>query len=246
MEPKRNKNGNGGIGNALRGCLRKAGAAAARCARKAGAAVARCARKAYLYVLSLPAPVRLAGITAVGFLLIAAILLPAAIPDHPEAFIFAYGEVDSDLAHRAPTEAPAATPAPTGSLPQSVSDPGDPEPGTEADPGEDPEDDPVPDPASVEFRTVRDGDRDDIVLVIQQRLMELGYMDSDEPTRYFGSLTKHAMKTFQRHNGLGDDGVCGEETYALLMSDEAKRYVMQLGDEGDDVEGVQQLSLIHI
>ena len=77
---------------------------------------------------------------------------------------------------------------------------GEPEAGTEID------------PASVEFHTVRDGDRADIVLVIQQRLMELGYMDSDEPTSYFGSLTKHALKTFQRHHGLGDDGVCGEET----------------------------------
>ena len=50
-----------------------------------------------------------------------------------------------------------------------------------------------------------------MITTIQSRLMELGYMDSDEPTEHFGPLTQSALKNFQRHNGLGDDGICGQE-----------------------------------
>ncbi|MEA4869704.1 MAG: peptidoglycan-binding protein [Christensenella sp.] len=84
------------------------------------------------------------------------------------------------------------------------------------------------------------GDDGEIISTIQTRLMELGYMDSDEPTQHFGPLTQSALKAFQRHNGLGDDGILGQATYTALMNAEAKVYVMQLGDSGPDVEGVQQ------
>lgn len=72
--------------------------------------------------------------------------------------------------------------------------------------------------------------------------MELGYMDSDEPTQHFGPLTQSALKNFQRHNGLSDDGICGQGTYDMLMNAEAKVYVMQLGDTGPDVEGCSSAS----
>ena len=87
---------------------------------------------------------------------------------------------------------------------------------------------------------VKSGDDGEIIAAIQARLMELGYMDSDEPTMHFGPLTQSALKSFQRHNGLGDDGICGQSTYEALMQEDAKHYVMQLGDSGPDVEGVQQ------
>ena len=87
---------------------------------------------------------------------------------------------------------------------------------------------------------LKSGDDDPLISEVQTRLMELGYMDSDEPTEHFGPLTKSALTTFQRHNGLDDDGILGAGTYALLNSKEAKIYVMQLGDSGPDVEGVQQ------
>ncbi|MDD4311567.1 MAG: peptidoglycan-binding protein [Eubacteriales bacterium] len=87
---------------------------------------------------------------------------------------------------------------------------------------------------------VKAGDNGEIIATIQSRLMDLGYMDSDEPTQHFGPLTQSALKSFQRHNGLGDDGICGASTYAALLSEDAKIYVMQMGDTGPDVEGVQQ------
>ncbi len=84
-----------------------------------------------------------------------------------------------------------------------------------------------------------EGDDGAAVSTIQTRLMELGYMDPDEPTQHFGPLTKSALLTFQKHNELGSDGICGEQTYAALMNKDAKVYVMQMGDSGVDVEGVQ-------
>ena len=86
---------------------------------------------------------------------------------------------------------------------------------------------------------LEEGYSGEIVSEIQARLMELGYMDKDETTQYFGPLTKSSLKTFQLHNGLVSDGICGEQTYSLLMSDSAKIYVMQEGDSGVDVEEVQ-------
>ena len=94
--------------------------------------------------------------------------------------------------------------------------------------------------APVFTQEVRSGDDDAIIATIQSKLMELGYMDSDEPTLHFGPLTQSALKSFQRHNGLGDDGICGQATFDMLMNPESKVYVMQLGDSGPDVEGVQQ------
>lgn len=90
------------------------------------------------------------------------------------------------------------------------------------------------------FKELSEGDDDPLVSEIQARLMELGYMDSDEPTEHYGPLTKKSVKAFQAHNGLNSDGVCGLTTYTLLVSDNAKVYVMQSGDEGENVESVQQ------
>lgn len=86
---------------------------------------------------------------------------------------------------------------------------------------------------------VTEGDDGAIVSTLQTRLMELGYMDPDEPTEHFGPLTKSALVAFQKHNDLGSDGICGEQTYAALMDENAKVYVMQLGDSGVDVTDVQ-------
>lgn len=84
------------------------------------------------------------------------------------------------------------------------------------------------------------GDDGPLVATVQSRLMVLGYMDDDEPTEHFGSLTRDALITFQRHNNLPADGVLQEGTYALLFSPTAQAYVLQLGDEGDDIRDVQE------
>ena len=75
---------------------------------------------------------------------------------------------------------------------------------------------------------------------LQERLMELGFMDSDEPTDYYGSATESAVKKFQRQMGLKQDGVVGPETYDAIMADDAKYYTVKKDDDGDDVVMIQQ------
>lgn len=86
---------------------------------------------------------------------------------------------------------------------------------------------------------IREGTENWIVADIQERLMELDFMDWDEPTTYFGEGTKGAVLRFQRQNELTQDGVIGPNTLELLMSDEAKSYAAKKGDSGSDIESIQ-------
>lgn len=79
-----------------------------------------------------------------------------------------------------------------------------------------------------------------VVAEIQERLMELGYLDWDEPTELYGPNTEEAITLFQRKHGLTQDGCLGAETYNILISDEAKKYSVSLGDEGHDIQELQK------
>lgn len=73
---------------------------------------------------------------------------------------------------------------------------------------------------------------------IQKRLVELGYMTEPEGgyTTKYGPTTKTAIRLFQVKNfeDYHDwDGIIGQGTYELLMSDQAKAYFLTRGD-GDD------------
>ena len=74
---------------------------------------------------------------------------------------------------------------------------------------------------------------------LQQRLMELGFMENDEPTMFYGPVTAEAVKAFQRQNNLTQDGVAGPVTLAAVMSPEAKYYAVSLGITGEDVRRIQ-------
>ncbi len=75
---------------------------------------------------------------------------------------------------------------------------------------------------------------------LQDRLMELGYLDIDEPTQYFGSATATAIQLFQRQHDLTMDGMAGQKTLTLLFSDKAEKYVMEEGTTGIDVKNLQE------
>ena len=75
---------------------------------------------------------------------------------------------------------------------------------------------------------------------LQARLMELGFMDNDEPTEYFGNVTQEAVKTFQRQNKLNQDGIVGPATWDAIMDPNAKYYAAQNGDQGSDIERIQK------
>ena len=86
----------------------------------------------------------------------------------------------------------------------------------------------------------------DIVAEIQQRLIDLGYMDYpvvdgvQQVTTVYGKTTKNAIRTFQGKNGLDTDGNCGPLTYDALMSDDAKAFYIERNDEGDAVKKLQE------
>ncbi len=88
--------------------------------------------------------------------------------------------------------------------------------------------------------TLQYGDQSPDVTTLQNRLMDLGYLDIDEPTDYFGPATQYALKLFQRQHDLDQDGVAGYETQVKLYADDAEHYTIKLGTTGDDVKDVQR------
>ena len=84
------------------------------------------------------------------------------------------------------------------------------------------------------------GQHSEDVIRLQTRLMELGYLDIDEPTDYFGKNTQYAVKLFQRQSGLQEDGIVGEQTLEQIESRDALKYVMKEGMEGDDISAFQR------
>ena len=60
----------------------------------------------------------------------------------------------------------------------------------------------------------------DDVTRLQQRLKDLGYLNSKVDGKYGGG-TKRAVISFQRRNGLKTDGVAGETTLAKLYAEDA-------------------------
>lgn len=98
---------------------------------------------------------------------------------------------------------------------------------------------PTPSPTPNPYAPLNPDTRDLRVVDLQARLMSLDYMEADEPTDYYGGITKYAVQLFQREHGLQVDGWAGEETLRLLYSNEAKPYVVRLNDRGTDVKEFQ-------
>ena len=78
-----------------------------------------------------------------------------------------------------------------------------------------------------------------VVKDLQQRLMNLGYMEADEPTTYYGDATSKAVQYFQRQTGRTMDGITGVDAWDALMSESAPHYAAKLGFQGDDITKIQ-------
>ncbi len=122
--------------------------------------------------------------------------------------------------------------------------------GEGSDPNE-PEVNPTPAPVSSEgadstpeptpqYATLKKHDKSEAVTTLQFRLMELGYLDIDEPTNYFGSSTETAIMLFQRQHDLKRDGVAGNETQTILFGETAEHYCLKEGADGQDVKALQE------
>ena len=96
------------------------------------------------------------------------------------------------------------------------------------------------DTQSGSYTALKKHDKGEDVTELQGRLMELGYLEIEEPTDYFGNSTEYAVLLFQRQHGLKQDGVAGEQTQSLLFSSEAQRYMLLEGAEGRDVKMLQE------
>ena len=106
-------------------------------------------------------------------------------------------------------------------------------------------DTPQPEPAATagviisQYTLLKENDDYPTVSQLQNRLMELGYLDSDEPTTVYNAATSVAVSLFQRTINDPMDGVATGELQEHLFSAEAKPYEIKLGDSGTDVESMQ-------
>ncbi|MBQ7091152.1 MAG: peptidoglycan-binding protein, partial [Clostridia bacterium] len=90
------------------------------------------------------------------------------------------------------------------------------------------------------YRLLKVGDTDPVVAQIQERLAELNYIDGDEPSETFGEPVAAALKRFQRVHHMTETGEAYALTQEILFSDDAAYYRLQQGDEGEDVESMQE------
>ncbi len=100
---------------------------------------------------------------------------------------------------------------------------------------------PTPVPTTVaEIAALLPGCHDPRIISVQERLMDLGYLGSDEPTDYYGTGTQYALQLFQRKHSLQVDGILGEETVNALFAEDAMPYTVKKGDRGTDVSTIQE------
>lgn len=157
-------------------------------------------------------------------------LRAALLPAQQGAAIFSVRAASAEVS---PSPSPSPSPVPKASAEPVLNS-------TAADtPADTPEESPVPTIAP-EPKTLEPGCNNPRIAEVQLRLMELGYMEKDEPTTYYGYGTEYALQLFQRKHALQVDGLLGEKTMAALFSDEAQPYTVKLGDRGTDVKSIQE------
>ncbi|MBQ1770929.1 MAG: peptidoglycan-binding protein [Clostridia bacterium] len=74
---------------------------------------------------------------------------------------------------------------------------------------------------------------------LQTRLMELGYLDSDEPGTLYNEATAAAVAMFQRTLNTETDGIASADMQTSLFSDVAVTYEVRNGDSGSDIYAMQ-------
>ena len=94
----------------------------------------------------------------------------------------------------------------------------------------------APGQPSAQLSTLRRGDQNDEVRVLQQYLMRYGYL-STTPDGQFGSGTERAVKLFQEANGLTADGVAGPGTLAILYGSDVVAYDERFGSSSSGGTG---------
>ena len=72
-------------------------------------------------------------------------------------------------------------------------------------------------PVQTSYKTLRKNDQGAEVIMLQQALVELGYL-SGATDGIYGTGTMTAVTNFQKDHELDDDGIAGQQTLSLLYS----------------------------
>ncbi|ADI00563.1 C40 family peptidase [Salisediminibacterium selenitireducens] len=98
-------------------------------------------------------------------------------------------------------------------------------------------------PASSSTDTLREGMSGDSVRALQTRLKDLGHYHH-RVTGIFGPLTKSAVISFQRNEGLTADGIAGARTLKAMQQASAAPaptgFLLKEGDTGSNVRELQE------
>ena len=90
------------------------------------------------------------------------------------------------------------------------------------------------------YTTLRLGDDNASVVTLQQRLTDLGYLDSDMPGSQYNESIESAVVLFQRACNMAQTGIADGDTQTSLYAENAQTYRIKRPDIGTDVLRLQQ------
>ncbi len=90
------------------------------------------------------------------------------------------------------------------------------------------------------YSTLRLGDDNASVVTLQNRLTDLGYLDSDMPGSQYNDSIASAVVLFQRACDMEQTGVADTATQYSLFAEDAQTYRIKRMDTGTDVLRLQQ------
>ena len=139
--------------------------------------------------------------------------------------------------------ADAASPVPTSTSIPTIST-FSPTPVSTVPPTQVPTETPTTPPSDVvtlsAYTTLRLGDDNASVITLQQRLTDLGYLDSDMPDSQYNESIESAVVLFQRACNMAQTGIADGNTQSSLYADDAQTYRIKRSDIGADVLRLQQ------
>lgn len=139
--------------------------------------------------------------------------------------------------------ADAASPVPTNTSIPTIST-FSPTPVSTVPPTQVPAETPTTPPSDVvtlsAYTTLRLGDDNASVITLQQRLTDLGYLDSDMPDSQYNESIESAVVLFQRACNMAQTGIADGNTQSSLYADDAQTYRIKRSDIGADVLRLQQ------